>query len=157
MKFSIRTAVETDAPQLAELLQEIGFFPTIKDLSPDQAAAQVQEQLAWDFKDKSHSIYVGIGENGRLLGYTAVHWFPYLFHPGREGYVSELFVSEEARDKGLGKALLETIEEEARKKGCYRLSLLNYRVRESYQRGFYQKLGWEERPDMADFVFWLKK
>jgi len=33
--------------------------------------------------------------------------------------------------------------------------LLNMRKRESYQRNFYQKHGWEERPDAANFVLQL--
>ncbi|MBN1305869.1 MAG: GNAT family N-acetyltransferase [Anaerolineales bacterium] len=155
MEFTIRHAAIGDAPELAVLLREIGFFQTLDDLTLEQVVVQVQAQLAWNFKDESHTVYVGASLDGQLLGYAAVHWLPYLFHPGREGYVSELFVSEAARGQGLGRALLEAVKEEARKKRCYRLSLMNNRTRESYQRKFYQKLGWEERSCMADFVFML--
>jgi hypothetical protein len=30
--------------------------------------------------------------------------------------------------------------------------LINFRDRESYRRRFYEKAGWEERPDGASFV-----
>jgi hypothetical protein len=45
------------------------------------------------------------------------------------------------------------VKEEAKSRGCSRLSLLNMRDRESYQRAFYAKDGWEERTDAANFVF----
>jgi hypothetical protein len=46
--------------------------------------------------------------------------------------------------------------EEAKKRRCSRLSLLNLRNRESYQRGFYKKQGWTEREHVANFVFPLQ-
>ena len=155
--FSIRPAVETDVPELASLLREIGFFETFNALSPKEAVAQVRRQLISNLKDESHSVYVILDLGGKLQGYAAVHWLPYLFHPGREGYISELFVREEVRGQGLGQAMLEVVKKDARQKGCHRLSLLNNRERESYHRRFYQKQGWEEREGMANFVFWLEE
>ena len=38
------------------------------------------------------------------------------------------------------------------RRDCSRLSLLNNRQRESYQRGFYAKNGWEERSDLVNFI-----
>ena len=72
---------------------------------------------------------------------------------GPEGFVSELFVRDSARGHGVGKQLLEAIETEARARGCVRLSLINLRSRESYQRQFYIKAGWEERNEAANFIY----
>ncbi len=91
------------------------------------------------------------------MGYAAVHWLPYLFMPGPEGFVSELFIDDEARGQGIGTKLLESVKQEAQARGCTRLSLINLRDRESYQRGFYAKLGWQERPDAANFILRLKQ
>jgi hypothetical protein len=44
---------------------------------------------------------------------------------------------------------------EAQERGCSRLMLINLRKRESYQRRFYQKQGWEEREEAANFVYHL--
>ena len=93
--------------------------------------------------------------DGGLLGYTTVHWLPCLFLPSPEGYVAELFVSQEARGQGIGRTLLDEVVEEARRRGCSRLQLINFRQRESYARGFYAKNGWEERPDAANFALSL--
>jgi len=72
---------------------------------------------------------------------------------GPEGYVSELFVRDDARGQGVGRQLLRIIEVEARGRGCQRLSLINLRNRESYQRQFYLKAGWHERSEAANFVY----
>jgi GNAT superfamily N-acetyltransferase len=89
------------------------------------------------------------------VGYIAVHWLAYLFLPGLEGFISELFVREAARGAGVGRRLLEAVTQDAKKRGCYRLSLLNGRHRESYLRKFYEKLGWEERSIMVNFIYYI--
>jgi hypothetical protein len=48
--------------------------------------------------------------------------------------------------------LLEAVKGEAATRNCSRLSLLNMRDRESYQRAYYTKDGWQERSDAANFV-----
>ena len=102
--------------------------------------------------DDSHSIYVAESPHGEIAGYGPVHWLPYLFMAGPEGYVSELFVRDDARGQGVGRQLLRIIEVDARARGCQRLSLINLRNRESYQRQFYLKAGWRERSEAANFV-----
>ena len=57
--------------------------------------------------------------------------------------------------KGVGRKLLDAIATEARTRGCTRLSLINLRNRESYQRQFYIKAGWQERGEAANFVLQL--
>jgi len=104
----------------------------------------------------SHLILVAQTSSGEIAGYCAVHWLPYLILAGPEGYVSELFIKEDFRGQGIGSQLLESVKTEAQKRGCSRLMLLNMRKRESYQRQFYSKQGWEERPDAANFVLPLK-
>jgi len=118
----------------------------------EETLAQVERQLASDLSTDSHTLYVAMDDNGSLSGYAAVHWLPYLFMPGPESYVSELFVAIDARGQGTGTQLLETIRLEAQQRGCSRLSLVNMRQRESYQRGFYKSRGWQERPEAANFI-----
>ena len=102
--------------------------------------------------DESHTVYVA-EERGVIEGYVSVHWIPFLFLRGLEGYISEMVVSDLNRGHGIGAQLLEKVKDDAKERHCSRLSLLNSRGRESYQRGFYQKHGWAERTDMANFVF----
>jgi GNAT superfamily N-acetyltransferase len=152
----IRPARIEDAPAITDLLREIGWFHAVADVPLEQAQSVLERHLNLCLADSSHSVYVGLDEDGALLGFASVHWLPYLILAGPEGYVSELFLREAARGQGLGARLLETVLAEARERGCVRLSLMNNRERESYRRGFYEKHGWEERPLMANMVYWIK-
>jgi GNAT superfamily N-acetyltransferase len=107
----IRTARLEDGPALATLLRSIGWFARMMD-EPVTVTQQVvtrqvvTRQLAACLADSSHTAYVATGDDERLVGYVVVHWLPYLFLPGPEGFVSDLFVAEAARGRGVGKALL---------------------------------------------------
>lgn len=155
--FSVRKARHDDAEALLALLCSIGWFTPLMNLPQSAATEQVERQLRLCLEDSSHSLYVGIDTVGTVIAYISVHWLPYLFLSGPEGFISELFVAEHARSSGVGNTLLDVVIEEANARGCSRLQLINFRTRESYQRRFYQKAGWEERPDGASFVLRFKR
>lgn len=149
----LRKATVDDAQQLAALLKDIGWFDTFKDESVAHSTRQVGDQLERCLTDGSHFVCVAQSDNDEIIGYISVHWLPYLFMPGPEGYVSELFVHAALRGQGVGRQLLQAAETEARARGCSRLSLMNLRSRESYQRQFYIKAGWTERREAANFIY----
>lgn len=156
--FQIRPAHLGDAAALADLLVDIGWFQHYFDVVPAEVLRErIGQRLQSNLADSSHSVYVAENAEGELTGYVAVHWLPYLFLPGPEGYVSELFVRDTTRSQGIGSRLLAAVKAEAALRGCSRLSLLNMRTRESYQRGFYSQQGWEERPDAANFILRLPR
>ena len=155
MTVQIREATAQDAQSLAGLLKDIGWFESFKDEPLEVASRWVRAHVEQCRADKSHSIFVAASSGGKIVGYGSVHWLPYLFLQGPEGYVSELFVRESARGQGIGRDLLKNIETEAKARGCVRLSLINLRNRESYMRQFYIKAGWEERPEAANFIYRL--
>ena len=153
MEIPIRKAVIDDAPRLAELLRGIGWFEPFNTREFKDSISRVENQLRQCLSDDGHSVYVAEWPHGEFAGYGSVHWLPYLFMSGPEGYVSELFVRDDARGQGVGRQLLKIIETDARARGCQRLSLINLRNRESYQRQFYLKAGWRERSEAANFLF----
>jgi GNAT superfamily N-acetyltransferase len=153
MTIHIRKATTGDASELAELLLDIGWFEALNSKPHESVTRQVALQIAQCLADSSHSIYVAQASADQIDGYGSVHWLPYLFMNGPEGYVSELFVRSTARGQGVGKRLLQAVEAEARSRGCSRLSLINLRSRESYFRQFYVKAGWEERGTAANFIY----
>jgi len=152
MPASVRPATAADAPALAALLRALDTFPRLAAEPEEATRERAGRHLRACLQDTSHSLYVAPDGASGLLGYVAVHWLPYLFLAGPEGFVSELFVRREARSRGLGRILLRNVEDEARSLGCARLHLVNFRDRESYRRSFYAKAGWQERPDGASFV-----
>jgi GNAT superfamily N-acetyltransferase len=157
MDVQIRKAVPTDAGAIADILRELGaqgWFPHLAGEPQEVTVARTAGHLERGVSSPDHSTYVAEA-GGEVVGYVAVHWVPYFLLPGPEGYISELFIREKARGQGIGTRLLEVVKEEARARGCFRLNLENRRDRESYQRAFYRKRGWEERTHMAGFVYWL--
>lgn len=154
MKVKIRQATENDVPAIAEILRGFGWFAHLNSEPTTATEQRINHHLKLCVPD-SHSVYVAEKSSGEVVGYAVVHWLPYLLLAGPEGYVSELFVRDSEQGKGVGTKLLETARKEAEERGCSRLMLLNMRYRESYQRGFYRKLGWQERKDAANFVLQL--
>jgi len=156
MNVKIRKATVKDADGIVEVLKKadktVYSAPTPYATTKERIASHINMCNA----DKSHTIYVAENETGHIVGYVSAHWLPYLFLDGPEGYLSELFITEEHRGNNIGTRLLETVKEEARKRGCSRLLLLNSRSRESYRRSFYKKHGWTEREEAANFVYNLK-
>ena len=61
-------------------------------------------------------------------------------------------VGETHRGLGIGTELMRAVEREARKRGCCRIMLNNPHKSEAYKRGFYIKLGFNERTDFANYV-----
>ena len=152
---TIRRARQEDAPALAELLRSNRWHKRFESEDPSETLATVTKHLDLCLTSPSHSILVGCNGDGGIAGYVAVHWLPYLFLSGPEGFVSELFVDANVQGRRIGTRLLDAAIEEARARGCSRLQLINIRTRESYTRGFYSKLGWTERPEAASFVLVL--
>jgi GNAT superfamily N-acetyltransferase len=148
----LRKAALDDAEPLAVLIKEIGWFELLNRETLGDATRRVRDRLEACLADGSHAVFVAESDEKKIVGYVSVHWLPYLFMGGPEGYVSELFIAKDARGKGIGRQLLEAVKEQARQRGCSRLSLINLRRRESYQRRFYLKAGWQEREDAANFI-----
>jgi GNAT superfamily N-acetyltransferase len=151
----VRPADRQDVTAIADLLRGMGFFERINREPPLETQARITSQLAMNNDYGDHTVLVAELANARgqshLAGYINVHWLTNLLK-GADGYISELFVREADRSNGVGSALLGAVRREASKRGCNRLLLFNLKPRESYQRGFYQKQGFEERSDGAFFT-----
>lgn len=153
MDIMVREAKMSDVVGITTILRELQWFDTIDSESFEESTNRVKERLLLCQEDNSHTVYVAEGDDSRVMGYASVHWLPYFYLPGLEGYISELFIFESDRGHGVGTLILESIKLEAKERGCSRLRLINMRKKESYHREFYKKLGWEERT--GDFSFEL--
>jgi len=143
---NIRPATEDDVPAIAAIVLELGWFSSVNE-------RHIRRHLDMCNADESHTVLVAENSHGKVCGYITVHWLPYLILPGSEGFVSEMFVLQNERRRGYGRALIRSVTQLAEEKGCIRLALLNSRNRPSYEREYYKRLGWTERPEMADFVY----
>ena len=152
MNFKIRIGKVSDAESITQILLSVEGLHHLSDLDPDFIRDCIKKHLTICEKGTDHSVYVAESDVGDVLGYGSVHWMPSLLHTKTEGYVSELFVHESARGFGAGRQILDEMLMEARLNDCSRLLVLNSRKRDSYKRRFYQKCGWHEREEMANFV-----
>ena len=143
---TIRPLNPSDVTAIMQLHRELGWNPAFK------ADGSTLKQRLEALITEENALLLVAERKGQVVGYIHGEIVTYLLFAGREMLVSELFVMEKMRGQGVGKALLNTIETEAVHHKCFRISVLNSRERESYKRGFYPALGYEERPHTANFT-----
>lgn len=135
-----------DLDAIMHLHRELGWNPAF------QADGSTLRQRLNALVTGENALLLVAEIDGQVMGYVHGEVVTYLLFAGREMLVSELFVREAARGRGIGTGLLAAIEAEAVKHKCFRISVLNSRERQSYKRGFYPSLGYEERSQTANFT-----
>ena len=129
-----------------QLHRELGWNPAFR-----ADGSTLRQRLSALIKEENALLLVAEC-NENVVGYIHGEIVKYLLFAGSEMLISEVFVMENMRGKGVGKALIDTMETEAVKQRCFRITVLNSRERESYKRGFYPSMGYEERQGTAVFI-----
>lgn len=111
-EYTIRTATADDAPAVAALLGQLGY-PTPADAVPSRLFAVSREGGA---------VLLALGEEGPL-GLAALTAHAAIHSAAPVAYITALVVSDQARGKGVGRALVSAAERWARARGCVRLSV----------------------------------
>lgn len=154
----IRNAVPDDAPAMAKILREIGWSEKRNSLPLEEVSEPIEGLIDHSLEDpEGHTIYVAEDADGSVIGFVNVHWVPFIMLGSTEGYVSDLFVSPSASGQGAGKMLLEEVMNEGKTRGAFRLMVTNGKDKPSYRKGFYSKMGWIERPKVANFVYYYEE
>lgn len=156
-EIKIRSAEIKDAVRMAEILREIGWSESRNAMPLEQVSGPIEKLIKHcKANSEGHTMFVAVDEDDTVVGFTTVHWVPFVMLGSWEGYVSDVFVSPSAGGKGAGSALIERVMEEGEKRGCMRLMLTNGKEKPSYKFGFYKKMGWTERPKVANFVYYYR-
>lgn len=122
-----------------------GYLTFYKTTIPDEATATAWARL----QDPAEPMFVlGAYVDGKLVG--IVH---YLFHRstwtiGNYCYLQDLFVADEARGRGLGRALIEAVYKAAREKGASRVHWLTHETN-AQARALYDTLA--DRPGFIQY------
>ena len=157
-EINVRKAKVEDAVSMAEILREIGWSERRNKMALEEVSKPIEGLIEHSNTDKDgHTVYVAVDEKDKVIGFTNVHWVPFVMLGSFEGYISDVFVSPSAAGKGVGSMLLKTVMEEGKQRGCMRLMLTNGKEKPSYKNDFYKKLGWTERPKVANFVYYYKE
>ena len=122
-----------DAERIAELLGQLGYpteVPVVRGRLERLAASGADETWLAE-------------RDGQIVGLIGLHVSDSLEHDGPVGKISEIVVDEGHRGHGIGAALMERAEREARRRGCVLLFLTTAERREEAHR-FYRRLGFEE-------------
>jgi ribosomal protein S18 acetylase RimI-like enzyme len=140
MHQELREATTADIPALLELMRPFNQH----------------EAIAWERERTEKAVQPLLGANqlgfvlvadrrGQLLGYVVVTFNYDLEWGGRDAFVTELWVIPEARQRGLGRALLRAAEVRARTHGVLALHLV-VRPENQLARRLYEEEGFERVP-----------
>lgn len=116
----IRRASLTDIPLMIELINDYAAKGIM--------LPRTEFEMAENIRD-----FVVAFDNGRLVGCGALH-----FYTATSGEVRSLAVDPSVKTRGIGRAIVETLEEEARAQDLHSLFAF------TYVAGFFAKLGFEE-------------
>jgi len=120
----IRKAKVTDAIQIEFLMKSVeGFW--------DNSWRKTAIKIGIKSSNSLSFVYV---EKGKVLGFVCAH------DVGFRGYLSELIVTSKIQGSGVGKKLLQRVENKLRKSGCKILISDVWKNSE----GFYSKMGWSK-------------
>lgn len=132
----IRPATEADTPVVLDFIRKLAEYGDISS-ETTVTEADVREAL-FGARPVAEAILAYVG--GEPAGF-AVYSFTFSSFMGKPGiYVEDLFVEHRFRSRGIGKALLVTLAQRGRERGCGRLewSVLNWNEQ---AMEFYQDLG----------------
>jgi len=134
LPFLIRRARTEDASAIAVLLGQLGY-PTSDD---DARGRLVRIQ-----REEGSRLLVA-ERDGVVAGLVGLHLLTFLERDGRWCRITALVVGEEARRAGVGRALVEAVEEVARAERCLCVEVSSG-VHRADAHAFYERLGYEER------------
>ncbi len=128
----IREASAADAVALAGLINELGY---------EVSAAGVADRLA---DQQAMGLGTLVAElDGAVIGCASWSLMRVLHRPGPVGRVSMLVVSEVARGRGVGKALMAAVEAKCASLGCVLVEVTS-NVRRDKAHRFYEGLGYDK-------------
>ncbi len=154
---NIRRAKDKDIDRMLELLSQVleihaairpdFFIPGTTKYSREE----LQEMIA----DDSKPIFAAVDENDRLLGYA----FCQIHHqPARTNmvqfkslHIDDLCVDEELRGQHIGSLLFDHVREEAKKLGCYEITLNVWKGNDAAQK-FYDSLGFTPLNTKMEYI-----
>jgi GNAT superfamily N-acetyltransferase len=128
----IRRADPADAPAVAALLTQLGY--------PTDAAAVPARIARLAVGERATALVARHG--GVVVGLATVHLLSVLNRPRDVAWLTALVVDESVRGLGVGRRLVEAVEDFAREAGCERLSVTTQEQRDD-ARAFYQRVGFE--------------
>ena len=154
---NIRRAQEKDIPRLIELLEQV--LQIHADIRPDMfipgTTKYTNEELADMIKDDVKPIYVAAGDDDICMGYAfcQIRQQPFSNNmvPFRSLFIDDLCVDQRARGQHVGESLFDYVKAEARRMGCYEVTL-NVWAGNTAAEKFYDKMGMRTKERQMEYI-----
>lgn len=154
---NIRKAQEKDIPKVTELLaQVLELHAQIRpDIFISGTTKYTVEELSDIFLDPKRPVYVAVNEQDEVLGYAfcVIRQQPFSNNmvPFQSLYIDDLCVDQNIRGQHIGQQLFEFVKEEARRLGCYEVTLCVWEGNDS-ARNFYEKMGLKPKETIMEYI-----
>ena len=133
MHAEIREAIETDAPAVSSLLDELEHPADV-----ELVTRRLREMIGME-----HCALLVAVEDGQVVGMGTLQMQPVVHKPGPIGRITTMIVTARCRGRGVGQAIVEALEARASEAGCKRMEVTSHNRRDDAHR-FYVRLGYED-------------
>ena len=143
---TIRKAQEKDVSRIVELLGQV--LQIHAEIRPDifipDTTKYTEQELATLLKDEKKPIYVAVNEEDVCLGYAFCQVKEQPFSNNmvqfQSLFIDDLCVDRFARGQHIGESLFDYVKQEAKRMGCYEVTLNVWAGNTSAEK-FYEKMG----------------
>lgn len=140
----LRPATRDDEPAIWALTERLADFPLPPARSAREIAVADHPILAAQLEAPVETVLFLVAEvDGEVVGTVFANTRRDYFTGGAHAYVEVLAVSAEAAGQGIGRSLMEAVEEWARARHYPKVELAVF-ARNERARGLYRHLGYEE-------------
>ncbi|MDZ7959217.1 MAG: GNAT family N-acetyltransferase [Aulosira sp. DedQUE10] len=136
----IRLAEGKDAARIAVLCEQLGY---------SAMAQQIEQRLVRIQDKKSHVVYVATLANDYIIGWAHAHTCDLIIIPNQT-LLFGLVVDEDYRHAGIGRTLMQYIEEWAALVGCEGI-ILRSNIKRTEAHIFYEKIGYTNTKQQMTF------
>lgn len=154
---TIRKAQEKDVSRIVELLGQV--LQIHAEIRPDifipDTTKYTEQELATLLKDEKKPIYVAVNEEDVCLGYAFCQVKEQPFSNNmvqfQSLFIDDLCVDRFARGQHIGESLFDYVKQEAKKMGCYEVTLNVWAGNTSAEK-FYEKMGMKTKERQLEYI-----
>ena len=154
---NIRRAEEKDIPRLIELLQQVlDIHAKIRpDIFISGTTKYTDDELLQMILDDTNPIYVAVDEKDLCMGYAFCQLREQPFSnnmvPFTSLFIDDLCVDQSLRGQHIGESLFEFVKAEAKRLGCYEVTLNVWAGNKSAEH-FYEKMGMKTKERQMEYI-----
>lgn len=154
---TIRKVQEKDIPRIIELLGQV--LQIHAEIRPDifipDTTKYTEQELAALLKDEKKPIYVAVNEEDVCMGYAFCQMKEQPFSNNmvqfQSLFIDDLCVDRFARGQHIGESLFDYVKQEAKKMGCYEVTLNVWAGNTSAEK-FYEKMGMKTKERQLEYI-----